>query len=361
MNIVYNDDRNEYVTSCIMHILKYENIAIFGAARGGCKLAEMLQQRSNNVFFLDNSKEKQGNTFNGIKIHNPIYIKKFTANNTIVVITCAQVESVKRQVSSLFDGEVMQLDIAWHDEIKSFEKYYETNLDKFAECYCLLEDDLSRMTYQAVLNYRINHRAYFLEKVISSNEQYFDIDIVKLSKNEVFIDGGAYNGDTTDLFLKFTESCFDKVLCFEPYHGNVLKLNERDWNGDSRINIIEAALGKTRGFTKLDVLTNNGASSCFTSDDGTENIEIVSLDEFISEKVTFVKLDIEGDEIKALLGMQNIIKIYKPKLAICLYHSYEDLADIPIILKAINPSYKIYVRHYSLTAFETICYAIEED
>lgn len=358
MNIVYNNDRNEYVTSCITEILKYENIAIFGVARGGCKLVKKLKQGNNNVFFLDNSKEKQGTMFNGIKIYNPIYVKKFTASDTIVVITCAQVESVKRQLSSIFDGKIMQLDIAWHDEIMSFEKYYEANLDKFAECYCLLEDDLSRMTYQAVLNYRINHCTYFLEKVISRNEQYFDIDIVKLSKNEVFVDGGAYNGDTTDLFLKFTELCFDKVLCFEPCHDNVLKMNERDWRNDSRVNIIEAALGKTGGFTKLDVLTNNGASSCFTSDNGTENVKIVSLDEFISEKVSFIKLDIEGDEIKAIEGMQKVIKKYKPKLAICLYHSYEDLVNIPITLKAINPLYKIYVRHYSLTAFETICYAV---
>ena len=85
-----------------------------------------------------------------------------------------------------------------------------------------------------------------------------------------------------------------------------------------------------------------------------------ALDEYISEKISFIKLDIEGDEIKAILGMQNIISKYKPKLAICLYHSYGDLVDIPILLKTINPSYKIYVRHYSMTAFETICYAIEE-
>lgn len=360
MNILYNDDRNEYVALHITQILKYENIAIFGVARGGCKLAKMLQQISNNVFFLDNSKEKQGTIFNGIKVYDPIYLKKFNASNTIVVITCAQVEAVRRQVSGLFNGEIMQLDIAWHDERMSFEKYYKTNLDKFEECYCLLEDDLSRMTYQAVLNYRINHQTYFLEKVISSNEQYFDIDIVKLSKNEVFVDGGAYDGDTTDSFLRVTESCFEKVLCFEPCHDNILKLNERVWRGDSRINIIEAALGKNRGVTKLDILTNNGASSCFTSDNGTENVEIVPLDEYISEKISFIKLDIEGDEIKAILGMQNIISKYKPKLAICLYHSYGDLVDIPILLKTINPSYKIYVRHYSMTAFETICYAIEE-
>lgn len=71
-------------------------------------------------------------------------------------------------------------------------------------------------------------------------------------------------------------------------------------------------------------------------------------------------MDIEGAEYKALLGAEKTIKKYKPKLAICIYHKPEDVWEIPMLIHKINPNYRFYVRHYSLTTPETILYAIDE-
>ena len=69
-------------------------------------------------------------------------------------------------------------------------------------------------------------------------------------------------------------------------------------------------------------------------------------------------MDIEGAELEALKGAEETIKRYRPKLAICVYHKPEDIVEIPKYILNINPDYKLYLRHYSDNAGETVLYAI---
>ena len=76
------------------------------------------------------------------------------------------------------------------------------------------------------------------------------------------------------------------------------------------------------------------------------------------EEVTFIKMDIEGAELKALKGAKNIILRDKPKLAISIYHKPEDIVEIPLFIKELVPEYKLYIRHYSNDSIETVLYAV---
>ena len=82
------------------------------------------------------------------------------------------------------------------------------------------------------------------------------------------------------------------------------------------------------------------------------------MDDLIKERVTFIKMDIEGAELEALKGARNIITKYRPKLAICLYHKPEDIITIPKYIKSLLPEYKLYVRHYSNNTGEFVLYAV---
>ena len=69
-------------------------------------------------------------------------------------------------------------------------------------------------------------------------------------------------------------------------------------------------------------------------------------------------MDIEGAELEALKGAKETIKRNHPKLAICVYHKPEDIVDIPKFILELDPEYKLYLRHYSDNAGETVLYAI---
>ena len=80
-------------------------------------------------------------------------------------------------------------------------------------------------------------------------------------------------------------------------------------------------------------------------------------------------MDIEGAEMSALHGARDTIMKYKPKLAICLYHSLcfehvllSDYWEIPIFVREIVPEYSFYVRNDSLYSdnLQTVLYAVKK-
>ena len=88
-----------------------------------------------------------------------------------------------------------------------------------------------------------------------------------------------------------------------------------------------------------------------------EQLDCVALDEVIRESVSLIKMDIEGREMKALAGAKTLITTYKPKLAICIYHKYEDLWEIPEYIHSLVPEYKFYIRHHGPFYTDTVLYA----
>ena len=86
----------------------------------------------------------------------------------------------------------------------------------------------------------------------------------------------------------------------------------------------------------------------------------VSLDKVLEKRrVTFIAMDIEGEELKALEGAKGIISGQKPTLAISAYHKASDIFDIPLWIKAMSADYKIYFRHHgNACLFDTVCYGI---
>ena len=112
-----------------------------------------------------------------------------------------------------------------------------------------------------------------------------------------------------------------------------------------------------------DILKFEAADGGFSTIKNTGNMEIkvVSLDDFLNgQEATYIKMDIEGAELKALKGAKNTITKYKPKLALCIYHKPLDIIEIPLYLKTIEPRYKFYLRHYSNFHTETVLYAIAD-
>ena len=78
----------------------------------------------------------------------------------------------------------------------------------------------------------------------------------------------------------------------------------------------------------------------------TNEIEVISLDQLIVEPVIAIAMDIEGSEIQALRGAEEIIKKYRPSLAVRLYHRPSDFVEIPAFIDSIaDLSYRFIMRY----------------
>ena len=68
------------------------------------------------------------------------------------------------------------------------------------------------------------------------------------------------------------------------------------------------------------------------------------------QTVSLINMDVEGMEAEAIAGMAKTLRRHRPKLLIAGYHRSEDLWRLPLEVLAIQPEYKVYVRHLPLPA-----------
>ena len=191
-----------------------------------------------------------------------------------------------------------------------------------------------------------------------TEQQYFE-DFIQYNEGEVFVDAGVLDLHTS---LRFAQECKKrhisnyKVYAFEPdakSYERCTAIKEQH----PEIDIILVNKGLWSSDTTLYFQTT-GEGNAKVASEGSDRIEVVSLDSYIKEKVTFIKMDIEGAELEALKGCQNTIKKYRPKLAICIYHKKEDIIEIPGYIMSLVPDYHFYLRHYSSGFAETVLYAL---
>ena len=195
---------------------------------------------------------------------------------------------------------------------------------------------------------------FLIDNFVDKN-QYFDDEIIKLGEREIFLDCGCYDFETSEIF---SQKCpnYEKIICFEPNEDNRRMILQKV----KQLSIKNVELLPYGVWNERDTLYFGGnGSSAMVSVEGKEKVEVVSIDEVIKDKVTFLKMDIEGSEMNALRGAAQTIIESKPRLAISVYHKPEDIFEIPAYILSLVPEYRLYLRHYSnYFATETVLYAV---
>lgn len=183
--------------------------------------------------------------------------------------------------------------------------------------------------------------------------QYFDLPELALD-NEAFVDAGALDGETSRYFL---DHYGGHSYLFEP-SPEQFSLTGTNMSSYSDMELFSCGLYDKDGTVRFSPNAED-AGSARVSDEGELVIPVARLDHVLDgRRVTFIKMDIEGSELAALRGAEKTIRAQRPKLAICVYHKPEDIWEIPAYILSLNPDYRLYLRHYSITDTETVLYAI---
>jgi FkbM family methyltransferase len=192
------------------------------------------------------------------------------------------------------------------------------------------------------------------------SDQYFPADLFQLGHNEVFVDCGAYDGDTLKAFLERTHSEFKEVVAIEPDRANVKKLEafvaSLGPDLQPKIQIKPFGVGAEN---QIATFAASGSESSAMSEHGDTTIEVKRLDDLLAAKTpTYIKMDIEGAELPALAGAAQTIARHHPKMAVCIYHAQEHLWEIPLRLNGLYPSCRLFIRRYRDEFGDVVCYAI---
>jgi FkbM family methyltransferase len=191
---------------------------------------------------------------------------------------------------------------------------------------------------------------------------YLPLDIVALSETESFLDCGATGGEMTQDVLRKAGPCFSMFHALEADQLSFSKLetyrDQLPQGIKQKVKLHNCAVGSKRGIVHF---TNTGQTGSRISEVGIA-VQCIPIDElFADTPLTFLKMDIEGAEFDSLQGARNVLQRDKPILAICVYHTQNDIWRIPLLVHDMLPNHKLYLRSYEGDGFQTVLFAVPPD
>jgi FkbM family methyltransferase len=222
----------------------------------------------------------------------------------------------------------------------------------------LWADDASRLEYVNQVQWRLHMDFDALADPVDG-PIYFPTDMYLRNADEVFVDCGAFDGDTIRLFLANSGDRFRAIYAFEPDPQNfaLLRANvdKLERSVRERTTVYPFAVGAERG--RVSFLAEGSKASAMGA--GGLAVDCVRLDDVLSRAgVTFIKMDIEGIELEALEGAAAIIRRERPVLAISCYHAQDHLWSIPSLINSLVSDYEFYLRPHDIEMWDLICYAV---
>lgn len=339
-------------------IKESKSICVYGAGNMFFDSYEFIKMKTRIDFICDSDKNKWGKFFNGILCISPQELLKL--DSVIVVLALNENVEIAKFLKVNGIDYINHFNLIWDLDESIYLKKNEM-IEEILNVLTFLENDTQKCLYKELILNRVAPELVKLKytQMKSDKPQYLVLE-KELLENEYIIDCGAYTGDTIELFMNEFGERIKKVYAFELDSSNFEKMKENlviiNQIEKAETRIFNVAVGnenKTIGYSKT-----SSMHSQINLKRNSEAAKMVRLDDLLSsEKITFIKMDIEGWELEALKGAETIIRKYKPKLAICLYHKLSDLWQIPNLIKSYREDYSFTICHHSDYWSETVLYA----
>ena len=191
-------------------------------------------------------------------------------------------------------------------------------------------------------------------------QDYFLSDWIEVPDQAVYVDAGAYRGDTIQKFLDSHPFVTSEILAFEPdpqnYQALAAYVNALNSSDKELIQIKKAGVGRTNAKEKFHTLGN---ASSHSSESGNLEVDTISLDGiFDPSKSYFIKFDVEGSEMDALSGCKGIMRCGRSALAVSVYHRSTDCIDVSELLLDNFPDCQLFFRTLDENGMDSMLYAV---
>jgi len=360
----YSDLANSIINAnkaALAMLTEGKSVYIFGAGEYGQLVLDIC--KSNGIeplSFIDN--KKSGTEINGLKVISVDEVE----NKNALIITASYLNSYSMHKQLVTDGFTNTLNFVvllfyfnylQQDSMIKIKKDLldvVENKNKYIASYKLFKDTESKELFSTIIKYRTTLDFNTLKSTfLPRNDIYFENGIINLSKNEIFVDGGGYDGSTSLDFINRSQNSYEKIYVFEPCE-NLMQNSMQNLKNYKNIEFVKQGISETAQTVYFNDSLNYG---CKIEQSGNVSITTTTVDEVTKWEASFIKFDIEGYEASGIKGAKQTIMKSAPKLAICLYHKPEDLWEIPLLIHEYNPSYNFYLRYYASIG-EIVAYAV---
>jgi FkbM family methyltransferase len=346
-------------------------VVIFGAGQLGRFVLPALRKAGLEVLaYCDNNSPRWGSMIDGVPAMSPAEAVERYRDSACFLVAVYNSSAPRRQLRELGCPRIVPYPVFFWKHWRSLPGEERLAVphrileqaDAIPAGYQLLADEASREEFLAQLRWRCLMDYDCLPEPGAPKDMYFAPDLFRLSREEVVVDCGAFDGDTMQSFLDKTNGQFRHMYLFEPDPANLRALAARiaTYPADvaARISIHPYAVGSQNGTVRF--RADGDVGSKVVADGGTVEMECRTLDTVLADgpPPTFIKMDIEGAEVQAIPGGTGIIGRCRPILAVCAYHRCDHLWIIPQLLRAAFPDCSLFLRRYAEECWETVYYAV---
>lgn len=312
--------------------------------------------------FVDDKYYSEGMIFNGMKVlfYSEV-IEKYAKVNVILGNHCYE------KIDSLKENKIVKevfylFSIYYGNYDKTPLSYIVENVAEFNAVYQLWEDEKSCDNYLAFLKVRVSGNIQYILGINETECTFFNNDVYKIKDNEVFLDVGAYDGDTIRMFLEENGGKYKRIYAVEPDN----KSRNRLWTYIEEARLRDIWVTEKGAWSKNGTLVfadGNGRLSSVVEEDIFVEGKVVNvkpLDNLFeySDHISMLKINYLKGVKEALQGAENILKVHRPKLSIAVGLDCRNIVDIPMLIKRINPDYKLYLRYNSSMLSSLMLYGI---
>lgn len=351
-------------------------MVLFGAGNlGRATLRGLRKAGVEPLAFSDNDAAKWGKTIDGLKVLPPQEAAREHGSSAVFVVCIWNALGTHRYVKShaqlagLGCTRVSPFMVLYWKYPETLLSYLLFDLphkvldarDQVRSALRLWHDESSRIEYYAQIRWRLLADFNVLPEPLQCPD-YLPPGVFRFLEQEVFVDCGAYNGDSIEnLFIKPGRS-FAAVHALEPDPGTFAKLNTyvSGLPEGLRCKISTQDLAASSRWHEATFQADGSEAASFSAG-GNVRVRCGPLDEALKDNApTFIKMDIEGAEQDALCGAVGIIQRCQPLLAICVYHKQADIWEIPALINSIKPGYRFFLRPHLPEGMQSVCYAVPE-
>ena len=343
--MVINEQRS------LQDIMARKKILFYGIGNQFKDCFELFRNKENIILFDSN---KAGNDCGTYVIHAPEELITYYQEGDAVIISCIknQYEIAWNLVKkyNIKEDDIFSFTSRVYEERVYLPELIKTNVEKIRFVYNLIEDQESKEYWKNSLLMRMTRQPLQIKNNKNSVVLGEYKDVLELEKQDIIIDCGAYIGDTAKIYNERLQgNC--SIYAVEPMKENYeelvknIKINawKNVWAYHCAVGSKEsrAILRYKKEDLRMGITIGSAVGECV------EEIDVHTLDTLFMgiPKINSIKMDIEGQEVEALIGAEKIIKRDSPKLMISGYHKVSDFWEIPSLIKSFNPQYKIYVGH----------------
>jgi FkbM family methyltransferase len=317
--------------------------------------------------FAENDPAKWGTRIEGIPVLSlPDAVARYNDRAAFVITVWSwnnPQTALRRQLAQLDAQRVVHAGVLFRRWPETFLPYYALDrpehllkAEPLIRSVASLWTEDSRREYAAQLHWRAFLDFELLQPV--AEEMYFP-NFLAWQPGEVFVDCGAYDGDTVARVFELQGGNIERIIALEPdrlncerlrSYRNLLPREQRE-----RLRLHDVAAGGRNGCVSF---TSTGDMNAAIGE-GPDRVQCVRLDDLLQdERPTYIKMDIEGAELDALEGARQVIRQHRPVLAVCVYHRQDHLWRVPAFIREMVKDYRFFLRPHKPDGWDLVCYAV---